>query len=113
LIRVAAQRGHDQCLVAGISTRDREYVQDMPSSLIFLPVLFETKELPFPVPGMSDEMPYPSTCYRQMTDEMVRLWKNGFTHVLEEAAAFQPEVIIVHHLWLLAALVRRLFHFAR
>ena len=74
-----------------------------------MPVLFETEELPFPVPGMSDEMPYPSTRYRQMTGEMTRLWEKAFTRVLEEAAAFQPDLIIVHHLWLLAALVRKLF----
>jgi glycosyltransferase involved in cell wall biosynthesis len=74
-----------------------------------MPVLFETEELPFPVPGMSDEMPYPSTRYRQMTGEMTRLWEKAFTRVLEEAAAFHPDLIIVHHLWLLAALVRKLF----
>jgi glycosyltransferase involved in cell wall biosynthesis len=58
---------------------------------------------------MSDEMPYPSTRYRQMTGEITRLWKKAFTRVLEEAAAFQPDLIIVHHLWLIAALVRKLF----
>lgn len=109
LIRVAAQRGHDQCLVAGISAGDSAYGQNLPVRLLFMPVLFETEELPFPVPGMSDEMPYPSTRYRQMTDEMIRLWKKAFTRVLEEAASFQPDLIIVHHLWLLAALVRELF----
>lgn len=109
LLRVAAQRGHDQCLVAGVSAGDRGYGQDLPVSLLFMPVLFETEKLPFPVPGMSNEMPYPSTRYRQMSDEMTRLWKKAFTRVLEEAAAFQPDLIIVHHLWLLAALVRKLF----
>jgi glycosyltransferase involved in cell wall biosynthesis len=109
LIQAAAQRGHDQCLVAGISARDKNYGQDMPVSLCFMPVLFETKELPFPVPGMSDEMPYPSTRYRQMSDGMVNLWEKAFTKALKGAAAFQPDLIIVHHLWLLAVLVRNLF----
>jgi glycosyltransferase involved in cell wall biosynthesis len=54
-------------------------------------------------------MPYPSTRYRQMTDEMIHLWKKDFTRVLKEAASFQPDLIIVQHLWLLAALVRELF----
>lgn len=109
LIRVAANSGHEQCLVAGISINDKDYRQDLPESLLFIPVLFETEELPFPVPGMSDEMPYPSTRYRQMTDEMLNLWKKAFTLVLKEAASFHPEVIIVHHLWLLAAMVREFF----
>ncbi|MFX4262424.1 glycosyltransferase family 4 protein [Pelotomaculum propionicicum] len=111
LLRIAAQRGHDQCLVAGISAGDGKCGQYMPANLHFIPVLFETKELPFPVPGMSDEMPYPSTRYRQMTDEMIRLWEKAFIKALEDAAAFQPDLIIVHHLWLLAALVRKLFHY--
>ncbi|MDD4238304.1 MAG: glycosyltransferase family 4 protein [Desulfotomaculaceae bacterium] len=109
LIRVAAKRGHAQCLVAGISNNDIEYSQDLPESLLFMPVLFETEKLSFPVPGMSDEMPYPSTRYRQMTDEMLHLWKKAFTLVLKEAVNFHPEVIIVHHLWLLAAMVREFF----
>lgn len=109
LIRVAAQRGHKQCLVAGISASDKKYGQDMPVNLNFIPVLFETKELPFPVPGMSDEMPYRSTRYREMTDEMLRLWGKAFTRALGDAAAFQPDLIIVHHLWLLADLVRKHF----
>ncbi len=109
LIRVAAQRGHAQCLVAGIAGGDRDYNQYLPESLLFIPVLFETGELPFPVPGMSDEMPYPSTRYWQMTAEMLRLWKKAFTRAMKKAAAFYPDVIIVHHLWLIAALVRELF----
>ena len=109
LMRVAAYRGHDQCLVAGISAGEKDCVQDLPAGLRLMPVLFETGELPFPVPGMSDEMPYPSTRYRQMTDEMVSQWKNAFTRALEAAAGFQPDLVIVHHLWLLAALVRDLF----
>src|SRR5450830_826485 len=78
LMRVTAYRGHDQCLVAGISAGEKDCVQDLPAGLRLMPVLFETGELPFPVPGMSDEMPYPSTRYRQMTDEMVSQWKNAF-----------------------------------
>jgi len=109
LIRVAANSGHEQCLVAGISINDKDYRQDLPENLLFIPVLFETGELPFPVPGMSDEMPYPSTRYRQMTDEMLNAWKKAFTLALKEAAGFNPEVIIVHHLWLLAAMVREFF----
>ena len=108
LIRVADHKGHEQCLVAGISAGDKDYVQSMPAALHFIPVLFETEELPFPVPGMSDEMPYPSTRYRQMTGVMVRQWKKAFTRALEKASGFQPDLVVVHHLWLLAALVREI-----
>jgi len=109
LIRVAARRGHAQCLIAGIASGDLDYDQYLPENLLFIPVLFGTGELPFPVPGMSDEMPYPSTRYREMTDEMLSLWKRAFTRALKEAAAFHPDLIIVHHLWLLAVLVKELY----
>ena len=111
LIRVAAQRGHAQCLVAGIACGDGDYSQVLPESLNFIPVVFATGDLPFALPGMSDEMPYPSTRYRQMTDEMLSLWKKAFTRALKQAAYFQPNLVIVHHLWLLATLVREHFSF--
>src|SRR5690554_5443095 len=41
-------------------------------------VEFKTKELPFPIVGMSDIMPYDNTLYSEMTDEMLDKWLNAF-----------------------------------
>lgn len=69
------------------------------------PVHFKTDKLPFPVVGMSDVMPYESTVYSQMSEEQIRSWKKAFREKLNEAVdEFNPDVIICHHLWMLASL---------
>ncbi|MGX7058606.1 glycosyltransferase family 4 protein [Vagococcus humatus] len=74
------------------------------------PVLFPNEEAPFLLPGMSDVMPYPSTVYGEMTEEMIEQWQRVFEKKVKEAYAdFQPDIIICHHLWMLTSLVRSWF----
>jgi len=66
--------------------------------------------LPFAVVGMSDIMPYKSTCYRDMTPEMVSQFEDRFIDAVTRAvSALDPDLIICHHLFLLTALVRKHF----
>lgn len=66
--------------------------------------------IPFPICGMSDEMPYESTRYCDMTPVMVRDFTEGFLQVIRPLiAGFDPDLIICHHLYLLTAIVRREF----
>ena len=99
--------GHKTAVVAGVCAGDSAV---FPEGTAFYPVYYKTPALPFPVCGMSDEMPYESTVYRNMSEEMTAQFECAFSTVLMEAAAdFKPDVIICHHLYLLAALTRRLF----
>ncbi|MDK6805863.1 glycosyltransferase family 4 protein [Aerococcus sp. UMB7834] len=78
---------------------DRQYVLTFPNSYC-----------DFPLPGMSDVMPYESTVYGEMTPAMIRQWKYAFLEVLTKAyAEFQPDVILCHHLWFLTDMVRQWF----
>ena len=62
-------------------------------------VAFESENLPFPIVGMSDIMPYPNTLYKNMTDEMYDLWKKEFLKQLNRAKEeFSPDIILTHHL---------------
>lgn len=73
-------------------------------------VVFKSKELPFPIVGMSDVMPYENTLYSSMTEEMVDIWKEAFRKRLEKAKRdFNPDIIFAHHLWILTSLVREVF----
>jgi len=73
-------------------------------------VVFKTEELPFPIVGMSDVMPYDNTLYSSMTDEMMDIWKEAFRKRLEQAKReFNPDVIFAHHLWILTSLTREVF----
>ena len=74
------------------------------------PVAFKSQELPFPIVGMSNVMPYESTLYSSMTEEMVDIWKEAFRKRLEKAKEeFNPDIIFAHHLWILTSLVREVF----
>ena len=57
----------------------------MPEGVTVYPVYFSSEKLPYPVVGMSDEMPYTSTRYRDMTEEMAGQFKAAFLEVLDEA----------------------------
>lgn len=74
------------------------------------PLIFKSEELPFPIAGMSDVMPYENTLYSSMTEEMLNIWKEAFRKRLEKAKRdFNPDIIFAHHLWILTSLVREIF----
>lgn len=107
LVREFAAMGHEQAVVAGVYESDEV---SFPPGVSFYPVYFQSKALPFPIVGMSDEMPYVSIPYRRVTDEMAAAFFFSFGCALQDAvAAFKPDVILCHHLYLLTALTRRLF----
>ncbi len=107
LVRSFAAQGHEQAAIAGIAKGD---AVSLPEGVRFYPVYFETPALPFPVAGMSDEMPYPSTRYRDMTPAMVGQFRRAFLQAAKRAVTeLDPDVILCHHLYLLTAAVRQAF----
>lgn len=104
VVRSLAEEGHRQSVVAGVTREDRV---EMPEGVILYPVYFESEQIPYPVVGMSDEMPYTSTRYRDMTEDMTEQFKEAFLTVLDKAIEKEnPELILCHHLYYLTALVR-------
>lgn len=107
LVKEYAKMGHEQAVVAGVYEDD---VVELPAGTAFYPVYFSSEELPFPITGMSDEMPYKSTRYCDMTEEMTGQFQRAFLKVIERAVKeLEPEVILCHHLYLLTAMVRERF----
>ena len=61
------------------------------------------KEINIAIPGMSDEMPYESTVYSKMTDEEMQKYIKYTKETIEKTIENEkPEVIIVHHLFIMA-----------
>lgn len=107
LVKGFSAMGHEQAVIAGIC---RDDCAAFPEGVRFFPVYYGTKALPFPVAGMSDEMPYESTVYSEMTAEMARQFRNAFLDEARHAIEVtDPHVIICHHLYLLTALIRETF----
>ena len=99
-----AEAGHEQSVVGGIYEEDQV---DFPDGVKFYPVFYHTEALPFAITGMSDEMPYESTCYKDLTSEMLGQFREIFCRTIEDAVReLNPDVIVCHHLYLLAAMVR-------
>ena len=107
LVKEFAFQGHKQAVVAGVYKED---VIQLPEGVEFYPLYFKTEEVPFAIAGMSDEMPYESTVYGQMTPEMVELFETAFKKKIKEAVeTFQPDLIVCHHLYLVTSLTRELY----
>lgn len=106
LVKVFDKMGHQQAVIGGIYEKDKP---ELPENVDFYPVHFRTRELPFPITGMSDEMPYDSTRYSDMTDDMTEQFVNAFRKVIRKVMKeFEPDVIICHHLYFLGAMIREL-----
>ncbi len=104
LVRVLSEQGYEQRVIGGVC---RDDVVTFPEGVKFEPVYFNSEKLPFPICGMSDEMPYPSTRYCDMTSDMVQRYIFAFAEVLRRTVnEFKPDLILCHHLYLLTAVVR-------
>lgn len=110
LLRHTSCRGVQNYLLAGIPKdfpKQRKFHELACSD--FNVVLFE-QELPFPVVGMSDVMPYPSTRFCDLSHTDLSLYEACFKQKLVAAVErWKPDLIHSHHLWLLTSLSRQLF----
>ena len=107
LVKGFRHLGCAQAVVCGTVAGD-ELV--FPEDVALFPVTYGTAELPFPVCGMSDEMPYESTRYRDLNDTMTEQLMGAFQNRIREAVEnFRPDVILCHHLYFAAALVRQMY----
>ena len=108
-MRCAAQQGFDTALLAGTpcDAGIPEAVRAIPCRAM-AEVRFG-KDLPFPVTGMSDVMPYPSSRWSDLSNEDLNVYTSAFTHALRQIVnEFQPDIIHTNHLWLLTSIARRL-----
>ena len=107
LVKGFAKAGHQQAVICGTTWQDS--IQ-LPEGVDIYPVFYNTEELPFPICGMSDEMPYESTRYCDLTEEMTEQLFAAFRRTIWEAVeSFHPDVILCHHLYFLTALVRQMY----
>lgn len=84
-----------RAVLAGVYEEDSV---NFPEGVIFYPVKYLSEELPFPIAGMSDEMPYKSTRYKDFTEEMFQAYRSAFQMVVRKAVEeFCPDLIVCHH----------------
>ena len=106
----AANRGFQNYLLAGIPADFPKHKKFQKLACRDYSAVHFEQDLPFPVVGMSDVMPYPSTRFCDLSHSDLSLYKDCFEQKLVEAVAYwQPDLIHSHHLWLLTSLTRQKF----
>ncbi len=111
IVRLADRAGWRQQAVVGVPASEKKpFLGDLGTPDI-RPVFFAgdtgKPDLEYPVPGMSDVMPYTSSIWSQLSDESLaayrRTWRDHLERVID---SFQPDLIHSNHIWLLSSLVK-------
>jgi len=109
IVRHATDAGYDQQVVVGVPADDPAPTVGGLAADHVHPLPFGSPPLDFPIPGMSDVMPYASTRFSQLDraqiDAYRRAWAGHLRPILD---AFKPDVIHSHHVWLMSALLKDL-----
>lgn len=109
LIAKAVKAGHRCSLVSGASALDLPDTRDILAADIRR-VTFDRDPLTFPIPGMSDVMPYASTRFADLDRKQRAIYEQRFGQaVVEMVDRVRPDIIHSNHLWLLTSVARRLF----
>ncbi len=113
LIKKSKKYGIEQAVVFGLSAVDENPLNELISRENTYAVRFKDDDedinydVPFPIAGMSDRMPYKSTRFSSFTLDMLENYLKAFAININRAVEeFQPNIIHVHHLWLVSALTR-------
>ena len=111
IVRLAGRAGWRQQAVVGVPANEKKPILGDLKTPDIRPVYFAggagKPDLEYPVPGMSDVMPYSSSVWSQLSDESLadyrRTWRDHLERVID---SFQPDLIHSNHIWLLSSLVK-------
>ncbi len=106
VVRQSALNGHENFLVAGIQG-DFKMPGDLVPEDACRSVAFAGKDIAWPIAGMSDVMPYPSTRFSSLSPADLRRYRSAFREKIRQALdLFRPDILHTHHLWVVSALAR-------
>ncbi len=117
LVRQAAAMGWQQAVAVGVPVGTEPLVGGLDRERIH-PLYFADPgscgsarpDLDFPVPGMSDVMPYPSSVWSRLTEDQLRDYRRAWRAHLEMIrTGYAPDLVHTNHLWLVSSLVREVF----
>ena len=100
----------EQCAVIGVPAGEPlPAVGDLGAGRLSAVRFGPDGDLDFPVPGMSDVMPYPSTRFSSMSRDQLDRYRAAWrSHLGAVLASFRPDLIHVNHVWLVAAMLKDL-----
>ena len=102
-MRALEALGHSQAILYGKMPEDKT-PQFLDNKEQFV-VDYKTADLPYPICGMSDIMPYEATRYRDLNAGMLEQFREAYASKIREAIIlFKPDLLICHHLYLITAI---------
>ena len=115
LVRCFKEMGHEQEIICAVYESDTVGANTIHPTVgakhcepVYNKIIFNTKNLPIRIAGMSDVMPYESMRYSELAsdEKKLSLWMSAFDKTIREVVEkFKPDLIICHHLYLLTAMV--------
>jgi glycosyltransferase involved in cell wall biosynthesis len=107
IIRLAEKAGHRNYLLAALPVGEELQLSGAAHTIMEF-VRFNGGELNFPMPGMSDVMPYDSSKFSELTEAQTASYEDAFAEKIGNATkTFQPDIVHSHHLWVATAVARR------
>ncbi len=107
IVRLADRAGWDQRVIVAAPADDASPVVGGLKPEHIRPLVFGRDGLDFPIPGMSDVMPYPSSRFSSLDTRQLmayrRAWRQHLSQVVEE---FRPDLIHSRHIWLLSSMIK-------
>ena len=108
IIFQSRKKGYDNFLVAGVQ-KDFTLPEGLIEASHCCFVRFDGEDLNFPIPGMSDVMPYESRVFSKLCPHDLAAYHKVFEAKIRQAMDwFQPDIIHTHHLWIVSAIARRI-----
>lgn len=72
-------------------------------------IKFKSNELPFPVVGMSDVMPYESFLFSDLVEDKLEKYTDVFRNrIIKIVKEFNPDIIFTNHLYIMTSIVASL-----
>lgn len=108
MLRQAKAANHTGTLVAAVNEDTR--LRKNPAAENVDLVFFGRPPLDYPLPGMSDVMPYVSSRFQDLSFKQIDKYEEAFFDaVTRRIDGFAPDIIHSHHLWLLSSLIKKNF----
>jgi glycosyltransferase involved in cell wall biosynthesis len=107
LVREADRAGWTQEVVVGTPGTDPQPPVGVLAPEHVHPLVFGTAPLDFPLPGMSDVMPYESSRWQDLDARQLDAYRDAWRgHIGPIVERFRPDVIHAHHMWVLGAMLK-------
>lgn len=106
LMRESEKKGHTNGLIYGMNLDEGVIIKHAEKSY---PMIFNGFDLPYPIPGMSDQMPYTSCRFDRLGEselnDYILKWKEKISFAVSD---FKPDVILTNHYFILSSLIKDL-----